>query len=485
MKRIFTFILVAGALACSFSAHAQRSRKVQKQDLLIKLASGFEYSHETLATLGIPGNDVEVVAPDWIRVQAPQSFKVKTLAQQPGVEFVQPNYKIKLLEDFTIQDPLRRAALARMVARNPELNAPAPADNPAIPDAPQQTEGADPLFSHQWGMLDIGTREAWKITHGSSDMIVAVIDTGVDYTHEDLLPNIWRNTREIPDNGIDDDNNGYIDDVIGWDFASNDNKPFDLTVPPLDILFKGGNAGHGTHCAGNVAARGDNGLGISGVAPNVKIMPLRFITEKGQGTTADAIRAIRYAVDNGAKVMSNSWGSEGEDPSEGAENRALRDAVQYGQDKGVLFIAAAGNGHKGVGYDNDTDKAPSYPSSYDHDIIISVAALDRNDNLGSFSNWGVRTVDIGAPGVAVYSTMVQNQYSDIVIDKLGFKATWDGTSMATPHVAGAAALYWSAHPTKTWQEVKAAIIGSAKKINAMSNKSVSGGKLDVKTLITY
>ncbi|MEN0058019.1 MAG: S8 family serine peptidase, partial [Bdellovibrio sp.] len=214
------------------------------------------------------------------------------------------------------------------------------------------------------------------------------------------------------------------------------------------------------------------------------IMSLRFITEKGQGTTADAIKAIRYAVDNGAKVLNNSWGSEGED-EDSAGNQALKDAIQYAQDNGVLFVAAAGNGHKGVGYDNDTDKAPAYPASYNHDIIISVAALDSHNQLGSFSNWGAQTVDLGAPGVKVFSTVVEQNYSDVVIDKLGFKATWDGTSMAAPHVAGAAALYWSLHPQKTWQEVKAAILGSAQKIPALENKVVSNGKLDVGALIQF
>jgi len=214
-------------------------------------------------------------------------------------------------------------------------------------------------------------------------------------------------------------------------------------------------------------------------------MALRFITEKGEGTTADAIKAIRYAVDNGAKVLSNSWGSEGEDPSEGQENQALRDAVQYALDHNVLFVAAAGNGHQGVGYNNDTDAKPGYPASYPHANIISVAAIDSHDNLGSFSNWGVKTVHIAAPGVAVFSTMVGNNYSDVVIDKYGFKATWDGTSMATPHVAGAAALYWSAHPEKNYADVKAAIIGSAKKLPQLSDKFFSGGKLDVDALLKF
>lgn len=472
MKKVALYVGSA-ILALSIGANGNSKR----QDLLIKLAPGF-------TEFQMQGAKVEQLSESWVRVQTPHNVSIQSLEKNPAVEFVQPNYKITLLEDYSIQDSLRKAALAKMLSRNPPLRDLAKADNPMIPDAPQTTTGADPLFAKQWGMLDIGVTDAWKKTKGNEEVVVAVIDTGVDYTHEDLLPNLWRNSAEIPNNGIDDDGNGYVDDEIGWDFVSNDNKPYDLAMDPIDILFKGGNPGHGTHCAGNVAARGDNGKGVAGVAPNVKIMSLRFISEKGQGTTADAIKAVRYAVDNGAKIMSNSWGSEGEEAGS-PENQALRDAVQYAQDNGVLFVGAAGNGHKGVGYDNDTDARPAYPASYDHDIIISVAALDVNNNLGSFSNWGAKTVDIGAPGVKVFSTVVDQGYTDVVIDKFGFKATWDGTSMATPHVAGAAALYWSANPTKTWQEVKAAIIGSAKGISAMNGKSVSGGKLDVKALMNF
>jgi subtilisin family serine protease len=473
--------LVAGVLAFALSAAAAPKHH---QDVLVKLAPGMVEAQAPFMTLESQGAKVEKLNDTWYRVQGSKHAQMSLLAKSPAVEFVQPNYKIHLLEDYSIQDPLRRAALAKMIARNPQFKALAKPDNLPIPDAPQPTTGADPLFSKQWGMIDIGVQDAWNVTKGNPEMIVAVIDTGVDYTHEDLLPNMWRNKKEIPNNGIDDDGNGYIDDIVGWDFAANDNKPYDLAVDTLDLLFKGGNPGHGTHCAGNVAARGDNGKGVAGVAPNVKIMALRFISEKGQGTTADAIKAIHYAVDNGAKVLSNSWGSEGEEPG-APENQALRDAIQYAQDKGTLFVAAAGNGHKGVGYDNDSDKLPGYPASYDHDSIISVAALDVKNNLGSFSNWGIKTVDIGAPGVAVFSTTVDSKYSDVVIDKYGFKVMWDGTSMATPHVAGAAALYWSAHPEKTWQDVKAAILGSAQKIDALRGKVVSNGKLDVKALLKF
>lgn len=474
--------------ALGLSLTAQAAPKDTKQDLLIKLAPNTAYSMQLFAHFEGSGAKVEQINDQWIRVEGGNLNKksVQTLSQAAGIEYIQPNYPIHLLEDYAVQDPLRRAALVRFAARQGKglTKDKKYIDNPAILDAPQQEPGMDPLFNNQWGMKNANVSDAWKITKGSPEMIVAVIDTGVDYTHEDLLPNLWRNTKEIANNGIDDDGNGYIDDMVGWDFVSNDNKPYDLAVEPLQLL-SGGNPGHGTHCAGNVAARSDNGLGIAGVAPYVKIMSLRFISDKGQGTTADAIKAIRYAVDNGAKVLSNSWGSEGEDPEDGQSNQALRDAVQYAQDKGTLFIAAAGNGHQGKGYDNDTDAKPSYPASYVHDNIVSVAAMDIHDNFGSFSNWGRQSVDIGAAGVKVFSTTVGSEYSDMVIDKYGIKASWDGTSMAAPHVAGAVALYWSANPTKTWREVKAALLATAKKVPAAQGKLVTEGKLDVNALMHY
>ena len=327
----------------------------------------------------------------------------------------------------------------------------------------------------------MGLENALKINRGNK-IIVAIIDTGVDYTHEDLVGNMWRNPKEIPDNQIDDDKNGYIDDIIGWDFISNDNKPYDLAATNVMDLLNGGNPGHGTHCAGNVAAVGNNSKGVTGVAPNAQIMALRFIGGEG-GTTADAVKAIKYAVDNGAKVLSNSWGSEGDDPADAAGNLALQEIIKYAQDKNVLFIAAAGNGHQGVGYDNDSDPKPGIPASYKIDNIVSVAAVDSTYHLGAFSNWGAKTVHIAAPGVKVFSTTVGSKYSDVVIDILG--ANWDGTSMACPHVAGAAALYWSIHPEKNWHDVKMALLNSAKPISAAQGKMVSNGKLNIESLMKY
>jgi subtilisin family serine protease len=463
------------------------------QDLLVQLKPGIQ-SLSSLVEMKNQGFKIEALdhSAGWFRITGRNSSRA-TLAQLkalPGVAFVQPNYKIRLLENYRTQNVQLRNQLAAELAQRAHTLA--PADNPAIPAKPATPgTGPDQFFNSQWGMKDIGVVKAWDVSRGSPDMIVAVIDTGIDYTHEDLLYNIWRNKGETgtdaqghdkATNGVDDDNNGFIDDTIGWDFASNDNKPYDLSVDPAQLLFGGGNPGHGTHCAGNVAARADNGKGTVGVAPNIQIMALRFLTEKGEGTTANAIKAIKYAVDNGARVLSNSWGSEGEEAGD-PENKALRDMVQYSQDHNSLFIAAAGNGHRGVGYDNDSDSKPGYPASYDNANIISVAAIDESNNLGSFSNWGARSVDIGAPGVKVFSTMVGNNYSDKVIDYMGVVATWDGTSMATPHVAGAAALYWSAHPEKKWNDVKDAILKSASPIPALSGKSVTGGKLNVADLM--
>lgn len=484
MNRIVIAILLLGSIASAKSL--QNSQNYQ--DLLIKFAPGAMNSAEIFAELKATGSKTEVLGVDnWVRVQIPNqemTFEViEELRQNPMIESVQKNYKLKLLENYQIKDPIRRAALLKHINKMNLVETEAAKDNPEIPQAPQNRVGNDPDFSKQWGMKDIGVQSAWQKTMGSPEMVVAVIDTGVDYTHEDLLPNMWRNPNEIPNNNIDDDNNGYVDDVVGWDFAANDNKPYDLSVGMFDLLLGGGNPGHGTHCAGNVAARANNAIGIAGVAPNVKIMALRFLTEKGSGTTADAIKAIRYGVDNGAQVLSNSWGSEGEDSEDPTGNQALKDAIQYAQDNNVLFVAAAGNGHNGVGYDNDSDARPAYPASYKFDTMLSVAALDVNNNLGSFSNWGKTTVHIGAPGVAVFSTTVGNKYSDTVINFPGMKITWDGTSMATPHVAGAAALYWSANPTKTYLEVKNAIMDSAVKIPALTGKSVSEGKLNVEALM--
>ncbi len=455
------------------------STSVLAEDLLIKLASPIS-TEKTVQIWNFSGLNAKQIMPQWISVKGNlKAAQFQSFLQNGSVLHVQKDFKLNTYANPSLAKAKQNAALVKYVQNlqaDVGINAAKPADNPAIPAAPAKTTGADPLFSKQWGMIDNGLENALKINAGQK-IIVAVIDTGVDYTHEDLLPNMWRNTKEIPDNGIDDDKNGYIDDVVGWDFLDNDNKPYDLASTNIGDLLNGANPGHGTHCAGNVGAAGGNGKGISGMAPNAQIMALRFIGDKG-GVTSGAISSIRYAVDNGAKVLSNSWGSEGEDPAEAADNLALKEAIQYAMDKNVLFIAAAAN--SGVDNDNDAKKA-AYPASYPHDNIISVAAIDSKDGLASFSNYGATTVDIGAPGVKIFSTTVGNNYSDTVIDLLG--ANWDGTSMACPHVAGAAALYWSAHPEKNWKQVKDAILTSAKPIPSLKGKTLMGAKLNVEALM--
>ena len=251
----------------------------------------------------------------------------------------------------------------------------------------------DPLFPQLWGMnntgqtggredADIDAPEAWDIATGvpeASDVIVGVIDSGVDYLHPDLINNMWVNPGEIPGNGIDDDGNGYIDDIYGYDFYQNDGDPSDA-------------AGHGTHVSGTIAGIGDNGLGVAGVNWRCKLMALRFIDARGFGNTSGAIEAINYAVANGAKILNNSWGG-------GGYSESLETAITEARDNGVLFVAAAGN--SGV----DTDSQPHYPSSYEVSNVISVAATDDEDSLASFSNYGAESVDLGAPGVSILSTI--------------------------------------------------------------------------------
>ncbi len=488
-------IILSVVLLAASAAFASQNNVKANEEFLVKFTQeGMKVKAQLMNSFSDAGSSIEQLPLEqWILVKAQskeQANAINSLKSQKNIiAHVQPNYNLYAANRF--QNKAAAKALNKLGQFQPQqgfpgMDAPKP-DNPEIPGTNSESgSGADPEFSKQWGMVDNNVKDGWSKAKGDG-VIVAVIDTGVDYEHEDLLPNLWRNSKEIAGNNVDDDNNGYVDDIVGWDFVSNDNKPYDFKTDLITMLTSGGNPGHGTHCAGNVAARGNNGKGIGGVAPNAKIMILRFLSEKGSGTTADAVKAVKYAVDNGAKVLSNSWGTSGEDPNDAAGNQALRDIVQYSMDKGTLFVAAAGNGdQQGKGYDNDTNSAPAYPASYTHENIISVAALDANNALGTFSNWGAKSVDIGAPGVKVFSTISGGGYSDTVADLsfLGMGVvTWDGTSMATPHVAGAAALYWSKNPAATWKDVKNALMTSVTSVSAVQGKVTSNGKMNVQALM--
>lgn len=291
---------------------------------------------------------------------------------------------------------------------------------------------------------DIDAPEAWDVRTSASNVVVAVIDTGVRYTHEDIAANMWTNPGEIPGNGIDDDNNGYIDDLYGMDARNADGDPMDDNR-------------HGTHCAGTIAAVGNNGKGVTGVAWQAKIMALKFLGAKGSGYTSDALTCIQYATANGAQIMSNSWGG-------GGYSQALRDAIAAARAQGILFVASAGNSSA------NSDTAPQYPANYQEDNVVAVAATDRTDSLGSFSNYGNGAVEIAAPGVKILSLghTADDAYT-----------TLSGTSMAGPHVAGALALLKAQFPADTYRQLINRLQNGADQLSSLSGKIQNGGRLNL------
>lgn len=321
----------------------------------------------------------------------------------------------------------------------------------------------DPKFSTQYAHTKIGSAKAWDITTGSKDVVVAIIDSGVNYKHPDIAPNYWNNSGETgkdangkdkSTNGIDDDANGYVDDFRGWDFVSNDNDPSD-------------DHGHGTHCAGAIGARGDNGVGITGVSWNVSVVGLKFINGKtGEGDTAGAVAAIEYATKMGFPITNNSWGGPAEGEDDGTPD-LLKEAIAANGEKGFLFVAASGND----GRNNDTRVI--LPAGYEGDNIISVAASTIFDSLAGFSNYGIKTVDIAAPGSNTYSTVLGSGYTYM-----------SGTSMAAPVVAGAAGLLKSFHPDWTGEQLKAQLLRTSDPISSLKSKILSGGRLNVGRALT-
>jgi len=312
-------------------------------------------------------------------------------------------------------------------------------------------EPNDTRWSSLYGIRQIAAPAAWDSQTGSKSIIVGVIDTGIDYNHEDLKANIWSNPGETgggkENNNVDDDGNGYKDDYRGWNFSGNNNNPFDDNK-------------HGSHVAGTIGAIGNNNKGVVGVCWNVTLMPLKFLDRDGSGTTADAVDAILYGTQMGAKVLSNSWGG-------GGKSNALQEAIEFANSNGVLFVAAAGN------ESSNNDKAPTYPSNYNVDNIISVASNTSSDNISGFSNYGKTTVDLSAPGSNILSSTPRNRYASL-----------SGTSMATPHVSGAAALVWSHFPDATMDEVIIRLLGSVDRRSAYSKKVATGGRLNVAKAIS-
>jgi subtilisin family serine protease len=296
---------------------------------------------------------------------------------------------------------------------------------------------------------DIKAVGAWAVRTSAPGVIVAVIDTGVRYTHEDLSPNMWVNTREIRGNGIDDDGNGYVDDVYGINAVDNTGNPLD-------------DAGHGTHVAGIIGAVGDNGLGVVGVAWNVQIMALKFMDSTGMGSHSDAVQCIDYARNNGAQVINASWGS-------GGSSTTLRSAISRARTAGIIFVAASGNESQ-----ND-DLIANYPSGYDLDNIVSVASSTRSDGLSDFSNYGARSVDVLAPGSTIYSTWYSSDRS---------YSYNSGTSMAAPYVAGALALMRAHFPNETYKQLIDRLFAATDSVASLSEKCLTGGRMNVERALS-
>ena len=299
--------------------------------------------------------------------------------------------------------------------------------------------------------IDIGLAEAWELYDGGSrDVVVALVDTGIDYTHEDLAGRIWTNVDEIPGNGIDDDGNGYVDDVYGWNFYSDTND-----------VYVGTEDAHGTHGAGTIAANADNGTGIAGIvqSDHVKVMAVKALGgSDGSGTTASIIQAIQYAEANGAQICNLSLGSSQNDP---ALYRTMASSD-------MLFVVAAGNDG------TDLETSPSYPASYDLDNVISVANIRYDGELDPTSSYGAASVDLAAPGSYILSTTPGGTYSYMT-----------GTSMAAPMVSAAAAMVYSAFPNATLADVKDILLASVQKLDSLSDRTATGGMLDLGAAMAY
>ncbi len=318
-----------------------------------------------------------------------------------------------------------------------------------------------------WGMYGASTSPANQFGSGAAaawaanktncgSVYVGIIDEGYMYTHPDLAANVGTNQRETAGNGRDDDGNGLVDDVYGWDFDGNNNTVFD-----------GSSDDHGTHVAGTIGGVGANGTGVAGVCWSVKLMNAKFLGKRG-GTTANAIKAVDYFTDlktrNGVNLVatSNSWGG-------GGFSQALQDAIERANQAGILFIAAAGNSSL------NCETSSCYPAEYPNDNVIAVASITSTGAISSFSNYGSSTIDIGAPGSGIWSTLPVASKGAVVP---GY-GSYSGTSMATPHVSGAAALYKALNPTSNASQIKTAILGSATATPSLSGKTATGGRLNV------
>lgn len=404
----------------------QPHRQFVRGEMLVQFKADAAESSRLIALNKVGAKVLERVRGDLHRISLPQGANlaaaVRALHAQDAVEFAEPNWIYQ---------------------------------HTAVSNDPYYVNGqlwgmygdSSPLQTNQYGSQ---AGEAWNADHFScKGVVVGVIDEGVQYTHPDLKANHWKNPAEIDGNGIDDDGNGYVDDKHGWDFDGNNKSVYDGTGDD-----------HGTHVSGTIGGVGNNGVGVAGVCWKVKMLHVKFLGSFG-GTTANAIKSVDYITDLKSRhnlnlvATNNSWGG-------GGFSQGLQDAIERANAADILFVAAAGN--NGMNIDN----SPFYPASYPNSNVIAVASLNSNGTMSSFSNYGANTVDLGAPGAGVYSTVPTNSY-----------ASYSGTSMATPHVTGAIALYAKNHKGLSAAQLKAAILGSTTATPSLAGKTVTGGRLNV------
>ncbi len=446
MKKFSVLILVASLVLSSFTFVAAGQSEKPGQSSL--------YAPDQIIVKIRPGavSETSRVADEILPAR-------RASAESLGSNLTDGLYVIKLEEGTEVEDAIREARSNPLVEyAEPDYYL----HHTAIPN--------DIFFDRQWGLFntgasfgrpgaDIGATQAWDFTQGSDNIIVAVIDTGVDLSHPDLAPNAWTNPGEVAGNSIDDDRNGFIDDTRGWNFADKNND----SGPGFDF--------HGTHVAGTIGAAGNNSIGVTGVAWRVKLMALKFINGN-KGKTSHAVRAINYAIaqrraGQNVRVINASWGGEG-------NSNSLREAIASAGNAGILFVCAAGNGGADFRGD-DNDETPFFPSQLNDDLnnVISVSALDRSDGLASFSNFGHASVSLGAPGVEVMSTLPGGNYGQL-----------NGTSMATPHVAGAAVLLWAREPDLTPAQVKERLLAKSVPVLSLASKTETSARANIFNAIT-
>ncbi|MCB9062305.1 MAG: S8 family serine peptidase [Halobacteriovoraceae bacterium] len=450
LKSVLTLSLAFSTV--SFAKTYPMSEEIDRVpgEIIIKLKDASDYN---ALSLNIQNATIErsfkTIAGKFVIVKMEDSLVLSGLSilnDNENIEYAEPNYLYK------IDDPIDPLSLDQISESLSELTNP-------IAETPN-----DPQFGKLWGLAntgdndpkgltgvagaDVNALEAWSITKGDRRIKIAIIDTGIDYNHPDLKNNIWVNQAEIDGlPGVDDDNNGYVDDIHGWDFANGDNNPLD-------------GHGHGTHCAGTIGAEHDNGEGVAGVMGEVQMMPVKFLTDSGSGSTEAAIKSIDYATMMNVDIMSNSWGG-------GGFSQALQDSIEAASKKGILFVAAAGNST------SNNDVRPHYPSNYNVPNVIAVAAHSIQDSLASFSSYGKNTVHIAAPGKNILSTVTNGNY-----------ASYSGTSMATPHVSGVLGLFVSKFGRLPFDQVKEVMQKTSVPVATYKRKTISGGRINAYNMLT-